>query len=178
MSTHLYTYVNPTRERDLDEVARVLENDGVIALPMDLSWAFCCDASSSKALGRIQKVMPGPFTILLERHGSLPKQIKDKRRVVGIRIPESNLVLDLVKRFSKPLAATTIPPCRASGEEFHRLPGFGWQIEENWGHALDMVVDIGTEARREETTIIDLTSGQPVMARLGAGDPKMLGITI
>ena len=212
MSTHLYTYINPTRERDLDDIIRVLSDDGVIALPMDLSWAFCCDASLPKALARlhllkpshpkerpyslvcnsiamashlanidnaayrfVKKIVPGPFTVLLERHATLPKQIKDKRRVVGIRIPDAEIVLELIKRYGKPLASTTIPPMRAE-DEFSPLPGFGWEVEEKWGHALDMVVDIGSEALRQETTIVDLTTGQPEIVRLGAGDPALLGL--
>jgi len=40
-----------------------------------------------------------------------------------------------------------------------------------------MIVDCGDEARRAETTIIDLTSGAPVLLRLGAGDPACFGLS-
>ena len=213
MSNHLYTYSNPTRERDLDLIVSTLGNDGVIALPMDVSWAFCCDAASPKALSRIEllkpfhpknrpyslvcdsismaahvanvdngvyrwlkKMMPGPYTVLLERHASLPKQIKDKRREVGIRIPDSELVLKLIAKFGRPIVATTVPANPASDQEYPSLPGFGWEVEQAWGHAIDMVIDLGCELPRTETTIVDLTEGQPVLIRLGAGDPKVLGL--
>lgn len=210
MATHLYTYISPVREKDIEAICAVLADDGVIAMPMDVAWSFVCDASSSKALDRIhrlkpthpkeqpfslvcdsismaahlanidntvyrwlKKSMPGPFTILLQRHSSLPKKIHDKRKIVGIRIPDCELVTEVIKRFEKPLAASTIP---AMGDESlggHTLPGFGWEIAESLGHGIDMIVDIGNESPRSETTIIDLSEGAPHLVRKGAGDPQV-----
>lgn len=212
MASHLYTWINPVRESHIEQICAVLRDDGVIALPLDVAWAFVCDAASSKALERIhrlkpehpktrpfslicssvsmasrvcsiddqvyrwlKKSLPGPYTVILERHASLPRQIKDKRREVGLRIPKDPLVQALVERLGHPLAASTIPPIEGSYGNGH--PGFGSEVNENWGHALDMVVDLGDESPRQETTIIDLTSGQPELVRLGAGDPAAFGLS-
>lgn len=211
MATHLYTWINPVRESHIDQICKVLEADGVIALAMDVAWAFVCDATSTKALERIhllkpehpktrpfslvcssismashickiddqayrwlKKSLPGPFTIILERHATLPRQIKDKRREVGLRIPDEPLVVAIVNKLGRPLAASTIPV--HEGDLGNGLPTFGSQVDEIWGHALDMVVDLGEESPRQETTIIDLTSGQPQLVRRGAGDPEVFGI--
>ncbi len=213
MASHLYTWINPVRESHIDQVCRILDNDGVIALPLDVAWAFVCDAASSKALARIHQLkpehpksrpfslicdsvsmasrvcsiddqvyrwlkrsLPGPFTIILERHSSLPRQIKDKRREVGLRIPKDPLVQAIVAKLGRPLAASTIP-IRADNPYATTHPGFGSEVMESWGHALDMVVDLGDESPRQETTIIDLTEGQPTLLRLGAGDPVIFGLT-
>ncbi len=66
---HIYTYVNPVRERDMEEACKVLPYDGVIALPTETSWCFVCDADSPKALERIRKLKPGhpkdrPFSLM------------------------------------------------------------------------------------------------------------------
>lgn len=209
MAIHLYTYVNPVRVKDIEAIGRVLGNDGVIALPLDVGWSFICDAASSKALERIyrlkpahpkdrpfslicdsismasqiatidnvvypwlKKALPGPYTVLLERHISLPKIINDKRREVGLRIPKCELVYEIVKAYGKPLAGSTVPP--PSGDLI--LPGFGWEVLEAYGHGLDMVVDRGEESLRQETTIIDLTQGVPQLVRLGAGSPTAFGL--
>lgn len=211
LASHLYTWINPVRESHILQICQVLEADGVIALPMDVAWAFVCDAASSKALERIHKLkpehpktrpfslvcssismasricaiddhayrllkkaLPGPYTVILERHATLPRQIKDKRREVGLRIPDEPLIASIIDNLNRPLAASTIPI--SQGEFGDGLPSFGSQVMDIWGHALDLVVDLGEESPRQETTIIDLTSGQPHVLRLGAGDPGVFGI--
>lgn len=213
VATHLYTYVSPVKEKDIQAICAILADDGVIAMPMDVAWSFVCNAASSKALERIhrlkpthpkeqpfslicdsismaahlanidnivypwlKKAMPGPFTILLERHSSLPKQIHDKRKTVGIRIPACELVSSVVKRFEKPLAASTIVLSKDEDSGVQQLPGFGWEVAEAFGHGLDMIADIGLESPRQETTIIDLTSGAPELIRQGMGNPVIFDL--
>ncbi|MDQ3233569.1 MAG: L-threonylcarbamoyladenylate synthase [Pseudobdellovibrionaceae bacterium] len=207
MAEHLYTYINPTSERDLDRVCRLLERDGVIAYPVDVNWAFGCDASSVKALDRIRrlkpthprdrpfslicsdismastvgnidnnqyrvlkKCWPGPYTVILKRQRTLARQIKDKRQVVGVRIPESPLLRDLVTRLGKPLATTSVPEL-ADGE----IPKFGYQIIEEFGHGIDLLMDLGEEMPGLESTVIDFTEDEPVVVRAGVGDPEQFG---
>lgn len=69
VARHVYTYVDPVRERDMEAVCKVLADDGVIALPTDTSWCLACDADSPKALERIRKLKPGhprerPFSLM------------------------------------------------------------------------------------------------------------------
>jgi tRNA threonylcarbamoyl adenosine modification protein (Sua5/YciO/YrdC/YwlC family) len=207
MSEHLYTYINPTSERDMAKACRILEQDGVLAYPMDVNWAFGCDASSVKALDRIhrlkpshpkerpfslicadismaatvgnidnhqyrvlKKCWPGPYTVILKRHRSLPRQIKDKRPVVGIRIPESPLIRDLVQRWGKPLATTSVPNL-ADGS----VPRMGYQIIEEFGHGIDLLLDLGEELPGLDSTIVDFSEGEPVIVRVGVGDPDLFG---
>jgi tRNA threonylcarbamoyl adenosine modification protein (Sua5/YciO/YrdC/YwlC family) len=204
---HVYTYINPIKEKDIEAAVTVLENDGVLAILLDVSWSFICYAGSSKALDRIhrikpfhpktqpfslvthsisaaaqlvnigtseyrllKRIMPGPYTVLLERHVSLPKQIHDKRKIVGIRIPDSPLFQALSERFVKPIAASTVASLASDSEEFGaEMPVFGWEIAERYGHGIDMILDLGNESSRLQTTIVDLTSGTPVLIRQGAG---------
>ena len=69
MNKHLYTYIDPPNERHLQQISQVLQSDGVIALPMDTNWAFCCDINSRKALGRMRLLKPShpndrPFSLI------------------------------------------------------------------------------------------------------------------
>ena len=66
---HVYTFIAPLRERDIEEACRILSSDGVLALPTETSWSFVCDADSPKALERIRKLKPGhprdrPFSLM------------------------------------------------------------------------------------------------------------------
>ncbi len=208
MADHIYTYENPTSEKDLGRALRVLENDGIIAYPTDVNWAIGCDCVRAKALDRIhalkpshprdrpfslicssismaaeyaaidgsayrllKKAWPGPYTILLTANKNFPRQLKDKRRVVGLRIPACPLVLALVAKLGRPLATTSIPPIKEG--DFEVNPHFGYQVFEAFGHALDLVLDLGDERPGLESTIVDLTSGAPEIVRRGIGDPSL-----
>jgi tRNA threonylcarbamoyl adenosine modification protein (Sua5/YciO/YrdC/YwlC family) len=208
MAKHVYTYINPPSERDLDEACAVLADGGLLAYPTDVNWAIGCDAANSKALDRIRllkpghpkeqpfslicasismaakianiegsdyrvlkQTLPGPFTFLLQRNRSLPRQIKDKRRTVGIRVPASPLVLALVEKFGRPLATTSLPR-QIVGAEHHAatVVKFGYELDDKFGHALDLILDLGTEIESLETTVIDMTEGGPIVVRQGVGE--------
>jgi tRNA threonylcarbamoyl adenosine modification protein (Sua5/YciO/YrdC/YwlC family) len=69
MSLHLYTYIDPPNERHIEQIVRVLSNGGVLALPMETSWSFCCDASSRRGLDKIRLLKPSrtkaqPFSLI------------------------------------------------------------------------------------------------------------------
>ncbi len=207
MAKHIYTYVNPPAERDLEEACRTLEGGGVIAYPTDVNWAIGCDAANGKAMERIRLLkpghpkeqpfslicssismaskianiegqhyrilkqnLPGAFTFLLQRNRSLPKQIKDKRRVVGIRIPDSPLILALVERFGRPLATTSLPTQIVGDERELGAIKFGYELDEKFGHALDLILDLGGEIESLETTVVDLSEDHPVIIRQGVGE--------
>lgn len=208
MSEHLYTFINPTSERHLSKACRLLESDGVLGYPMDVNWAFGCDAGSVKALDRIRrlkpghpkdqpfslicadismaatvgnidnyqyrvlkKCWPGPYTVILKRHRSLPRQIKDKRPVVGVRIPLSPLVRDLVARLGRPIATTSVP-LLSDGS----VPKMGYQVFEEFGHGIDLLLDLGEELAGLDSTVIDFTEAEPLVVRVGAGDPHLFGV--
>ncbi len=152
--------------------------------PKEQPFSLMCDSISMAAsVGNIEhaayrvlrKALPGPYTVILERNRNLPRQIKDKRMVVGIRIPKSPLLLAILRRHGKPLATTSVPNVtaftRIEGEP--ELPRFGYQVMENFGHGIDMVVDLGEESPALETTVVDFSTGIPEIVRVGAGDPAL-----
>ncbi len=208
MADHVYTFDDPPSRRDLERACRVLQDDGLIAYPTEVNWAFGCDFSSPKALRRLQRIKPdhprtqpfsflcssvsmvsgianvdntvypflkriwpGPFTMILERSRNLPKLIEDKRRVVGVRIPDSRLVLGLIQAYGKPLLTTSVPEQEDGGSAT-----FGYQIEEQFGHLIDLILDLGLEVPRRESTIIDFSAGTPELIREGVGDPAVFDL--
>lgn len=117
----------------------------------------------------MRKALPGPYTILLLRSRNLPRQLKDKRKVVGVRIPRCPLLLALVERLGRPLATTSCPPLSEGPPP--EEPTMGYQVVEAFGHALDLVLDLGDELQPQPSTIIDYTEGVAHVVRQGAGDP-------
>ena len=139
----------------------------------------CSDISMASSMANIgqqnyrllKKAWPGGYTFILKSSRLLPKRLKDKRENVGIRIPDEEITLAIIRHYAKPLAATTVPISR-SGECLQ----MGYQVFDEFGHALDIVVDVGVDLSGEESTIVDLTSGSIELIREGAGDLSILGI--
>lgn len=134
---------------------------------------ICSDISMASGVGNIdhqmyrilKKAWPGPYTFIVKRNRSLPRQIKDKRQVVGIRIPDSPLILDLVDRFGAPLATTSVP-LKSDGSSYN----MGYEIFNDFGHGIDLLLDLGEEVTGTESTIIDFSEGYPQLIREGDGD--------
>ena len=61
----------------------------------------------------ITRFMPGQFTIILKAKDTLPDYCVSKEGNVGIRIPDSNLIRELIRKVSKPLL---VPSANKSGE--------------------------------------------------------------
>lgn len=138
----------------------------------DLAMVSSVANVDSQAYRILRKVLPGPYTILLARNRTLPRQIKDKRKIVGIRIPKSPLLLALVEKFGHPIATTSVPLLQSNTSELPVSARFGFEVLENFGHAVDLIIDLGEAVPGLESTIVDFSEGTPHMIRLGLGDPK------
>lgn len=147
--------------------------------PKSQPFSLICDSFSmvseygslsQSAYRLLKRILPGPYTIILKSSKILPKQIKDKRKVVGVRIPQSELVLELTKRFGFPLATTSLPLPQNTEAPL----SYGYEIEQYFGHAIDMILDLGEKQTLLETTIIDcVEEGDFQILRHGAGDTQL-----
>jgi tRNA A37 threonylcarbamoyladenosine synthetase subunit TsaC/SUA5/YrdC len=89
-----------------------------------------------------------------------------RRRTVGVRIPDHVVAQAIVAGLGEPLVSTTLI---MPGED--RPLTQGWEIMERLDHVLDAVVDSG-ECGEVPTTVVDLSNGEAVIVRRGAGDPS------
>ncbi len=114
---------------------------------------------------------PGPFTFILEATKEVPRRLSHpSRRTIGLRVPAHRVTQELLAIFGAPLLATTLIPPGAE----HPMND-AHEIRERFQKALQAVVDAGA-CPAEPTTVVDLSAGEPVVARLGRGDPGRLGL--
>jgi tRNA threonylcarbamoyl adenosine modification protein (Sua5/YciO/YrdC/YwlC family) len=116
----------------------------------------------------LKKALPGPYTFILPGNNNLPKEFK-KKTTVGIRIPDNNIALEIVRKLGNPIVSTSI---RDEDEviEYTTDPEL---IFEKWQHLVDMVVD-GGYGDNLASTIIDLSGDEPVVVREGKGSLDIL----
>lgn len=146
--------------------------------PKELPFSLLCASISmattmavidGDAFRLLNRVWPGPYTVLLKSKRSLPRLLQNKRTTVGIRIPDDPLVQAIVDRWGGPLMASTVPP-DASGQ----VLTLGYEVFEAHGHGLDLVVDLGEPVPGTETTVVALKDGLLEVIREGAGDVSRL----
>ena len=119
------------------------------------------------AFRAIKAATPGPYTFILPATKEVPRRLAHaKKKTVGVRIPDHPVVQALLSELGEPLLSSSLilPDL---GEPLNE----GWQIKEALDYVLDAVVEAG-DCGIEPTTVIDYSSGDPVVAREGAGDPS------
>ena len=112
--------------------------------------------------------MPGPYTFILPGSKSLPKVFK-KKKTVGIRIPNNNIVRAIVEALGNPIISTSIHD-EDDVIEYTTDPEL---IFEKWKHLVDGVIDGGFGGNLA-STIIDLTDSLPKIIREGKGATDIL----
>jgi tRNA threonylcarbamoyl adenosine modification protein (Sua5/YciO/YrdC/YwlC family) len=116
---------------------------------------------------------PGPFTFILEATKEVPRRVSHpSRRTIGLRVPDHKVTQALLELLGQPLLATTL--IVPGDSEPLNDPD---EIRERLGERVLAVVDAGA-CPRQPTTIVDLTGDEPVVQRLGRGDPALLGLSL
>lgn len=113
----------------------------------------------------LKKILPGPYTILLKKNHDFFKSVKDKRAAVGARYPNSRLLDALIEAFGGPLVTSSLD----FAPEGKNPPTFGYEVDEFFGHGIDLILDLGEEVYPQHTTIIDCTELAPTLVRQGVG---------
>jgi tRNA threonylcarbamoyl adenosine modification protein (Sua5/YciO/YrdC/YwlC family) len=111
----------------------------------------------------LKRALPGPYTFILPSNNKLTGYFK-KKKEVGIRVPDNPITQALIKELGNPIVSTSIKD-EDTVLEYTTDPEL---IYEKWGKLVDVVVD-GGYGDNIASTIIDLTSGSPVLVREGKG---------
>lgn len=162
-----------TKTKSLEKIAKIkgvqLEKANLSFICNDLShlsdYVKQLDSATFKILKR---ALPGPYTFILPGSNNLPKVFK-KKKTVGIRIPDNNIIRTLVAELGNPIVSTSI---RDEDDvlEYTTDPEL---IFEKWNHLVDVVID-GGYGDNYASTIIDLTDGYPEVIREGKGSLDIL----
>ncbi|MCM2288760.1 MAG: L-threonylcarbamoyladenylate synthase [Sulfuritalea sp.] len=118
---------------------------------------------------------PGPLTLILKRHPAVLDAITGGQDTVGLRVPNHPLALQLLREFDGGVAA---PSANRFG---HVSPTTAEHVREELGAAVAMILDGGPCAVGIESTILNLSGGEPRILRPGMLDAAaiatVLGVT-
>lgn len=136
---------------------------------------LCADLSDIAKYARVDNAQyrllkaatPGAFTFILKASQELPKRVfGDKRKTIGIRVPNVNIVHDLLAALDEPLLTTTLI---LPNEEISQM--YIEDIYDAIKYLVDLVID-GGGTSFEPTTILDMSEQMPpILIRQGQADP-------
>lgn len=162
-----------TNTKALEKIAKIkgvkLEKSNFSFICNDLShlsdYVKQIDSSTFKLLKR---ALPGPYTFILPGSKTLPNVFK-KKKTVGIRVPDNNIARNIVATLANPIVSTSI---RDEDDviEYTTDPEL---IYEKWKDIVDIVID-GGYGDNEASTVIDLTTDEPLIIREGKGSLEVL----
>lgn len=162
------------KERAVERICRLKQVDPkthpLSVVCKDLSAVSEYAYMSTKAFKLLKNSLPGPFTFILPAKNALPRIFRGRKgSEVGIRIPESELLVQLLEMMDAPLMTASLPSPPDDDESYLVSPAL---IDECWGDYVDLVLDAG-DGRVAQTTVVSLMDDEPEVIREGEGHIDM-----
>ena len=193
---------NP-QNRLILKVVGVLEDGGIIAYPTDSGYALGCRMGNKKGMDRIRKIrnlskhhhftlmlkdlshlgeyarldnssfrllkkiLPGAYTFILEGVRDIPNRLlKEKSKTIGLRISDFSVVKGVLENLAEPMVSVSLI---IKGYEFYNSN----DVKVVLSNSVDLIIDAG-HCPPEPTTVVDLSSGEVLIKREGAGSIELI----
>jgi len=159
-----------TKSKAVERVARIKkinpEKTALSFIFSDLSHiSDYCKPLNNSIFKLLKKNLPGPFTFILDANSNVPKLFKSSKKSLGIRIPNNNIIREIIRELGNPILSTSVHD-EDTIIEYTTDPEL---IHEKFGDLVDLVID-GGYGGNVPSTIVDCTGDEPVITRVGKGE--------
>jgi tRNA threonylcarbamoyl adenosine modification protein (Sua5/YciO/YrdC/YwlC family) len=206
MSQFFQIHPENPQARLIKQAAQIVGAGGIVALPTDSCYALVCHLDDKAAVEKLRRIRgidekhhltllcrdlseiaqyarvdnkqfrllkaatPGPYTVILEATREVPRRLSHpSRKTIGLRVPENAIAQALLAELGQPLIGTTLI---TPDDELLNDPE---EIRERLAKQIDLIID-GGACSMEPTTVIDLSTVEPLLVRQGRGDPAAFGL--
>ncbi|MET0089649.1 MAG: L-threonylcarbamoyladenylate synthase [Candidatus Thiodiazotropha sp.] len=119
----------------------------------------------------LKNLTPGPFTFIHKATKQVPRRLMHaKRKTIGIRVPDNNIVRALLQELGEPIMSTTLI---LPGEEMPLTDPY--EMRDLLDHHVDLIID-GGYCGFEPTTVVVMTDDVPQVVREGKGDAALFEV--
>ncbi len=162
-----------TNTKALEKIARIKK----VKLDRANFSFICYDLSNLSSYVRqidnpiyklLRRALPGPYTFVLQGNNKLPRDFK-KKKTVGIRVPDNNIIRSIVQELGNPIVSTSI----YDEDELIEYTTDPELIFEKWKDRVDLVID-GGYGDNVPSTIIDVSGDEIEVVREGKGSLDIL----
>lgn len=112
----------------------------------------------------MKKTLPGPFTFILDANNKVPRIFQNRKKTIGIRVPDNPIIRMLVEEYGNPIISTSIH----DDDEILEYTTDPELIYENHINMVDIVID-GGFGGNIPSTVLDCTTGEVEVLRQGKG---------
>lgn len=164
-----------TKARGIERVARIKK-----VKPEKANFAFICSDLSHLSdyarqvdnhTFRLMKAnLPGPYTFILHASHNVPRVLKHNKKTVGIRIPDNNIVREIVRKLGHPILTSSLK----EEDDILEYSTDPEMIHDEYKDLVDLVID-GGYGGVIPSTIIDCTGSEPELVREGLGEIETYG---
>jgi len=135
-------------------------DDNLSLICHDLSDISDYAKVDNAAFRLIRANTPAPVTFILPASGAVPNRFLDRKKSVGIRLPDNSITRAIVETAGGPLVSGSLI---GTEDPSNGDPSLLW---DEYSGVADMLVD-GGPARMIPSTVVDMTGGEPVVTRQG-----------
>jgi tRNA threonylcarbamoyl adenosine modification protein (Sua5/YciO/YrdC/YwlC family) len=150
------------------QIRNVDKNHNFTLVCSDLSEIATFARVDNAAFRAIRSLTPGPFTFIFKGTKEVPKRVlNDKRKTIGIRVPDNKIALDLLAELGEPLMSSTL---LLPGDEFAESDPD--EIRQKLEKHVDLIIHGGFLGEKP-TSVIDFSDDEPKILRYGEGDTSL-----
>ena len=147
------------------QIRQLPEGHNFTLVCSDLSGLSNYSLVTNSAYRLIKNNTPGRYTFILTATKELPRRLMtSKRKTIGIRVPDNQIALDLLKALGEPILSCSL----MLPNEEHITQSDPEEIRDRLEHQVDLIIH-GGYLGQEPTTVVDLTTETPVILREGSG---------
>ncbi len=154
----------------VERVARIkninLKKDHLSFICYDLSHISDYTKSlDNNTFKMMKRNLPGPFTFILNANTNVPKLFKNNKKTVGIRVPNNNIIREIIKELGNPILSTSV----IDEDDIIEYTTDPELIYEKYSKHVDLVID-GGYGDNFPSTIVNCTNGDFEIIRQGKGE--------
>jgi tRNA threonylcarbamoyl adenosine modification protein (Sua5/YciO/YrdC/YwlC family) len=124
-----------------------------------------CKPLDNRTFKLMKRYLPGPFTFILPANNHVPKLFDSRKKTVGIRVPDNNIIREIVRELGNPILSTSI----LDEDDIIEYTTDPELIHEKFRDQVDMVID-GGYGNNIPSTVVDCTGDEFVILRQGLGE--------
>ncbi len=119
----------------------------------------------------LKTLTPGPYTFIHQATKLVPRRLQHaKRKTIGIRVPDNQIVRDMLEELGEPIMSTTLI---LPGDDMPLTDPY--EMRQILDHEVDLIID-GGYCGFEPTSVVVMTEETPEIARAGKGDVSLFGV--
>lgn len=150
------------------KIRRLDKNHHFTLVCRDLSEISTYARVSNTSYRLLKSLIPGPYTFIFSATKEVPRRLlNEKRKSIGIRVPDNRIALDLLDALGEPIMSSTLI---LPGEEMPMTDPY--EMRHVLEHAVDLVID-GGYCGVDATTVVRMDDEPPTIARQGLGDASI-----